>query len=113
MKRPWLLFLLLVNIFAVYGQAPSVTAVFPSTGLVGGLVTITGNNLSNATVTISGTPALILSVGTSQMVAMVMPGSTSGAIILSNTQGSSSPTFFSIGNGSAPSVQQGNRFTAT
>jgi gliding motility-associated-like protein len=74
---------------------PTITSFTPSSGPVGTLVNITGDFLSNPTaVTIGGKPVVVVSNNGLNLVAMVMPGATTGGVSLENTQGSAN----SIGN---------------
>ena len=66
-----------------YVPPPTISGFSPSTGPIGTLVTITGSNLltTNAVV-IAGRPAIIISNDGANLVAMVMPGSSTGAVIV-------------------------------
>ena len=69
--------------FAFYGE-PSITSLSPTSGPVGTVVTINGNNLKdgegNATVTFNGTKATVSSDTNGSIQVTVPPGATSGPI---------------------------------
>lgn len=86
-----------------------------TSGAVGSVVTLSGLDFLTATsVTVNGTPAIILSRSASQLSAFVMPGSTTGpvAVTIGATTYSSSGNF-SVNSGSAPTVQQGAKLVGT
>src|SRR5690349_12933505 len=69
-------------------QAPTITSFTPATGAAGTLVTITGTDLSNLqTLTIGGANAVVVSNSGTTLVAMVMPGSTTGTIVITTVGG--------------------------
>jgi hypothetical protein len=77
-----------------YNAGPTVTAINPSTGPIGGGtgLTITGTNfVSGATVTFGGTPATAVTVAGSTSIAAAAPGHTAGAVdvVVANPDGQS------------------------
>jgi hypothetical protein len=96
-------------------QLPIITSFTPSSGPVGTLVTITGNNLGSASnITIGGTSAIVVSNTETSAVAMVMPGSIKGNIGITTLGGSftSVPTF-EILSIALPSTQLGSKLICT
>jgi hypothetical protein len=80
--------LLTISWQAASAQAPTITGFTPATGAAGTLVTITGTDLSNPqTLTIGGTNAVVVSNDGTTLVAMVMPGSTTGTIAVTTAGG--------------------------
>ncbi|MBU3663986.1 MAG: hypothetical protein FGM41_12430, partial [Bacteroidetes bacterium] len=70
-------------------QVPTITSFTPSSGLVGSLVTITGTNLNAPTgLTIGSVSAIAVSNTGTSLVAMVMPGATTGSIVITTAGGS-------------------------
>ncbi|HXB44360.1 MAG TPA: choice-of-anchor tandem repeat GloVer-containing protein, partial [Puia sp.] len=64
---------------------PTISSFSPTSGPVGTLVTINGTNLSNqTTINIGGVAAIPISNNGAQLVAMVMPGATSGSVQVGN-----------------------------
>src|SRR5258707_1108601 len=71
-----------------YSQAPNITSFSPTSGAIGTLVTINGTNLSTLTVfTIGGRSAIMISNTGSTLVAMVMPGATTGPVSVTTAGG--------------------------
>jgi surface protein len=96
-------------------QAPTITSFSPNTGTVGTLVTILGTNLNAIdTLRIGGVSAIKISAKTDTLVAMVMPGATTGSIYLANGGGNitSISNFTKIAS-VPPMVQQGNKLVGT
>jgi len=98
----------------VPAPAPTITAFSPANGPVGTLVTITGNNLGNPTAfTIGGVSAIVISNTGTQLVGMVMPGTTTGNVSLITSSGTASSTdMYTVSASCIPSVQQGNKLVA-
>jgi len=70
-------------------QSPTISSFAPSSGAIGTLVTINGLNVSNTTsIKIGGVVATIVSIDSAKVVAMVMPGATTGKISISTYGGS-------------------------
>jgi len=94
---------------------PVITSFSPLSGSVGNLVTISGSNLSSPTTfTIGGATAIVISNTGSQLVGMVMPGATTGAISLSTAGGTfTTASNFKVLTTSYPNIQQGNKLTGT
>jgi|GEM_PF-448268 len=94
---------------------PTITSVVPASGTVGSLVTISGTNLELPSVlNIGGVPAMPVSGNGQTLVALVMPGTTGGAVTV-GVPGSSvtSSTSFTVVSPRAISAQQGVKMTAT
>ncbi len=89
-------------------QVPTITSFNPTSGLVGSLVTITGTNLNTPTgLTIGGVNAIAVSNTGTSLVAMVMPGASTGNIVITNTGGSaSSSSNFTITPSLDPNITQ-------
>ena len=88
---------------------PTITSFTPSTGYIGSLVTILGTHLNAIdTIKIGGVSAIKISSTDTNLVAMVMPGTISGNIFISNTSGNttSNNTFTKI-NSIPPKNQEG------
>ncbi len=105
--------LITICTFAInsFAQSPTISSFSPTSGSIGTLVTITGTNLGNIdTVRIGGVAAIKISATSTTLVAMVMPGSNTGNIFISNISGSaiSSSNFLKL-NSIAPNTQQGNK----
>ena len=100
----------------------SISSFSPSSGPVGTLVTIIGANLQGAnSVSIGGVDAIIIS-DTSKiaqnygdtLVAMVMPGATTGNIVITKSNSTiNSNSQFTITKGQYPNTQQGPKLTGT
>ncbi|MES2727901.1 MAG: cadherin-like beta sandwich domain-containing protein, partial [Bacteroidota bacterium] len=99
----------------LFSQVPTITSFSPDSGSIGTLVTITGTNLNNIdTIKIGGSAAIKISASTSSLVAMVMPGATTGAVYLRNGSGNvTSGTNFSIVASIPPVAQQGSKIIGT
>jgi gliding motility-associated-like protein len=86
---------------------PVITSFTPSFGPVGTLITITGTDLMDAaTVAIGGVNAIVVSNTGTKLVAMVMPGATTGVVSLGGSLSSSS---FTVTTVLAPNTQQGRK----
>jgi hypothetical protein len=111
--------LLLFFIFLVFkGQnlfaAPVITAISPSSGPVGTLITITGTGLSNPTAfTIGGTPAVIVSNTGTQLVCMVMAATTAASVNIQTAAGTASFGSFTTSTVLPPGTQQGSKVSFT
>lgn len=92
-------------------QAPTISSFSPGNGPVGSIVTINGTNLGTATSSsIGGTSAVIVSKSATKLVAMVMPGATTGVISVTNGSGSASSSgSFTVNASKPPHSQQGNK----
>ncbi len=88
--------------------APAITAISPSSGPVGTLVTITGTDLHNPTAfTIGGVTAIVITNTGTQITGMVMPGATTGPVTITTADGTaSSAVNFTITASPHPGVQQ-------
>ncbi|RYE16498.1 MAG: hypothetical protein EOP51_25675, partial [Sphingobacteriales bacterium] len=94
---------------------PSITSFTPSSGAAGTLVTITGTSLDDpTTITIGGTPAIIVSNNGTQLVAMVMSGAVTGAISVTTANGTATSSGnFTLTTTNAPNTLVGSKFTRT
>jgi len=94
---------------------PAITSISPTSGSVGSLVTITGSNLSNQTaLTIGGVAAIPISNNGNTIVAMVMPGATTGVVSVTTIGGTgNSIGNFTIATIPALNTQQGNKLVGT
>ena len=94
---------------------PTISSFAPANGPVGTLVTILGTNLNNASaLTIGGVSAIVVSNSGSQIVAMVMPGATTGVVSIMTGGGSANGgNNFSVAATKFPGVQQGNKLVGT
>jgi hypothetical protein len=108
-------FLLIGNGAFALGLAPIINSFSPASGSVGTLVTITGSNMGSPTVfTIGGTTALVISNNGSTLVALVMPGATTGNILMTTAGGTgTSGSNFTVNSTQYPSLQQGSKLTGT
>ena len=99
----------------VWAQAPTISGFNPTSGNPGTLVTITGTNLGTPTAfTIGGTAAIVVSNTGTTLVGMVMPGSATGLISVTNGSGTGSGTGnFTITTTPFPSGQQGSKLVGT
>lgn len=115
-KRLQLTILSFILVAFVKAQSPVITSFSPQTGPIGTLVTIIGTNLQMATsLSIGGANAVIVNNSYSDtLVGMVMPGATTGNIVL-NTMGgnTSSVGNFVAGSTLCPGVQQGEKLVGT
>ncbi len=94
---------------------PTITSFAPAMGPVGTLVTIIGTNFSYlSALSIGGASAIVVSVTSTQMVAMVMPGAVTGTVALSTVSGAtSSGVNFTIVQSKYPVIQQGSKLIGT
>ena len=115
MQRILLLISLIVFQLNLVAQTPSISSFTPSSGVVGSLVTISGTDLSNPTsLMIGGVSAIVISNTGTSLVAMVMPGATSGAVSITTAGGTANGTGnFTVTTRLVPSVQQGNKLVGT
>ena len=94
---------------------PTITNFSPNSGPVGTLVTITGTNLSNPTaITIAGVSAIPISNNGITLVAMVMPGATTGDVNITTAGGTANGSgTFSVTLSQVPNTQLGNKLVGT
>ena len=114
MKR--MLYLLFIAASYIQGSvlAQTISSFSPTSGNVGTPVTITGSNLNTVTsVSINGTPGVILDKSSSSLSFMVMPGSTSGVITLAGTSSVSSSSVFGVTTKVLDTVQQGGKLVGS
>jgi len=99
----------------LYAQAPVISSFTPASGSVGSLVTISGTDLSIPTnLQIGGVTAIVVSATATQTVAMVMPGSATGAVSLTTAGGAfTTTTNFTMTPSYAPALQQGAKLVGT
>jgi len=91
-----------------------INSINPATGPVGTLVTITGTNLSNPTaITIGGVAAIPISNTGTSLVAMVMPGASTGMVSVTTINGTANGPGFTVIPTKYPSVQQGSKLLGT
>jgi gliding motility-associated-like protein len=94
-------------------RAQSITCFAPVTGAPGTLVTISGKQLGQvSSLTIGGCKAILLSAADHELVAMVMPGATTGKIAISDTNTTAvSANAFTVTGTPYPQAQQGNKLS--
>jgi len=98
-----------------YVQTPTISSFTASSGAVGTLVTITGTNLTNPTaLTIGSVSAIVISNTGTSLVAMVMPGATTGTVVVTTAGGTAtSSSNFTVTASQPPNAQQGSKFVGT
>ena len=111
-QRLWNPALVLLFIFLfplashVWGAAPTITSVSPTSGAVGASVTITGTNFGStqgtSTVKFNGKAATVTSWGGTSIVAMVPTGATTGNVVVTVSSVASNGKSFTVV--SAPSI---------
>jgi hypothetical protein len=113
MKKLILLFALFIA--ALNLRAQTISNFTPANGAVGTLVTVTGANLNNPTsFTIGGVSAIVVSNTSSSLVALVMPGTTTGLVSINTGNGIvNSASNFTITQTQYPLFQQGNKLVGT
>ena len=80
-----------ITIIATGGTGPTITAVTPASGTVGQAITITGTNLTGATVTVGGIAATnVVVVGPTSITANIPAGVPAGAATIIVTTGAGS-----------------------
>ena len=109
-------FLLIFALFIAGAQAllaaPVITAINPSSGPVGTLVTVMGTGLNDPTAfTIGSTPAVIVSNTGTKLVAMVMAATTGGSVNIQTSAGTASFGSFTTTVFAPPGKQQGSKVT--
>lgn len=90
-------------------------SISPTSGPIGTLITIAGTNLdlsSISSVTVNGTSAIIVSKTTDITTALVMPGSTTGALVVTTGVGTASASF-TVSTGPVIATQQGSKLVGT
>jgi hypothetical protein len=109
------MFILLLGGNLLYAQSPTITTFSPAYGSVGTLITITGTNLGSPTsLTIGGVAALSVSNNGTELVTMVMPGSTTGTLIITTGGGTvTSAGNFTVTSTNYPIIQQGNKLVGS
>ena len=102
-------------LYAAPPPAPTITIFSPSSGPIGTLVTITGTNLTSPTaLTIGGVSAIAVSNTGTSLVAMVMPGATTGTVVVTTAGGTAtSASNFTVIASQAPNAQQGSKLVGT
>lgn len=112
-------FIPFLSIQAATGTPPGpvITSFSPASGPIGTLVTITGTGLYTPTraLSIGGVPAILISTtGSTQLVAMVMPGARTGLVSITTFSGNTTgPSNFTVTLGSPPYVQQGAKLVGS
>ncbi|MFN7540301.1 MAG: IPT/TIG domain-containing protein [Bacteroidota bacterium] len=110
---------LMLGVFFLFSTTifsqPTITNFSPNSGPVGTLVTITGTNLSNPTaITIAGVSAIPISNNGITLVAMVMPGATTGDVNITTAGGTANGSgTFSVTLSQVPNIQLGNKLVGT
>ncbi|MCA6516180.1 MAG: IPT/TIG domain-containing protein, partial [Chitinophagaceae bacterium] len=112
--KNWMLGFVLLLGTSVFSQ-PTITNFSPNSGPIGTLVTITGTNLSNPTgITIAGVSAIPISNNGNTLVAMVMPGATTGGVSVTTSGGTANGSGnFLVTSSQVPNTQQGNKLVGT
>ncbi|MFN4975500.1 MAG: beta strand repeat-containing protein, partial [Bacteroidota bacterium] len=112
--KNWMLGFTLLFSVTVFSQ-PTITQFSPNYGTIGSVVTITGTNLNNPTaITIGGVSAIPVSNNGSTLVALVMPGATTGIVSVTTGAGTAnSAGNFIVISSAAPSIQQGSKLVGT
>lgn len=115
MKKIYILIIAIFTINIASAQSPTITSFFPLTGAVGTITKIIGTNLTNSiSLKIGGVNAIVISNTDTNLVGMIMPGSTSGNISITTTNGiATSSNNFIVTPTSYPSIQQGNKLRGT
>ncbi|MFN5426541.1 MAG: beta strand repeat-containing protein, partial [Bacteroidota bacterium] len=99
----------------IFSPPPSISSFTATTGPVGTLVTITGTNLNYPqSIMIAGVSAIPISNDGTTLVAMVMPGATTGGVSVTTPGGTAngSGNFIVIAS-QVPNTQQGNKLVGT
>ncbi|MFN9998083.1 MAG: WD40 repeat domain-containing protein, partial [bacterium] len=102
----------LALMFSVTGfSQPTINQFTPDNGAVGTLVSITGTNLNNpSAIMIGGIAAIPISNDGTTLVAMLMPGATTGGVSVTTGGGTANgPGNFSVTASLVPNSQQGNK----
>ncbi len=92
--------------FTVQGPSPNITALYPTTGVVGALVTIEGSNFGSAqgSVIFNGTTAPIIKWSGSKISTKVPTGATSGNVVVTVGSAVSNGVDFTVGAPSAGAI---------
>ncbi len=100
---------------AATSSAATVLAFTPTTGGIGTIVTVTGTNFSTTqSVTIGGTPAIVLSQSGSALTALVMPGAVTGPVQVTRASDVlTSSGLFTVATTGLPTTQQGPKLIGT
>ena len=100
---------------AATSSAATVLAFTPTTGGIGTIVTVTGTNFSTTqSVTIGGTPAIVLSQSGSALTALVMPGAVTGPVQVTRASDVlTSSGLFTVASTGLPTTQQGPKLIGT
>ncbi|MFZ5628498.1 MAG: beta strand repeat-containing protein [Spirochaetota bacterium] len=97
------------------GSTPIAFSMSPTSGPVGTLLTFTGTDFDLATVTgvtVNGTAAIIVSKARGTAQALVMPGSTTGNLVITNSSGTKNAAF-TVTTVSPIAAQQGTKLVGT
>ncbi|RBL88352.1 MBG domain-containing protein [Chitinophaga flava] len=110
MKKILLLTILGILALAA-GAAPMINSFAPASGPVGTLIKIQGTGLDNGpTVSVGGVNAITVSVSATEVVVMVMPGTTTAAVVVNTADGNAtSATSFTVVPTPVPNIQQGGK----
>ncbi len=92
--------------FTVQGPSPNITALYPTTGVVGALVTIEGSNFGSTqgNVIFNGTTAPIIKWSGSKISTKVPTGATSGNVVVTVGSAVSNGVDFTVGAPSAGAI---------
>lgn len=115
LKNYFTLFVLLCFSINSFSQVPVISSFSPNKGSIGSLVTLMGSNLNAPTsLTIGGISALVVSNTGSQIVAMVMPGSSTGTVSITTAAGTATGSGnFIVEVTLPPFRQQGTKLAGT
>jgi IPT/TIG domain len=87
------------------GSGPDITSISPTSGPVGTVLTITGTNLSGATVTVGGKTAVVTSNNGTTLVTSVPSGVAAGAVsVVVTTAGGSDSIGFTVTTAATPTI---------
>jgi hypothetical protein len=100
--------------FSNISTSPVISSVSPASGAVGTVITISGSNMTGASsVTIGGRAAIVLSNTSTQLAAMVMPGSVTGNITIASPGGTGTGGNFTVTPTTYPISQQAAKLVGT
>ena len=114
MKKVFLLLAAIFVINIVNAQPPIITSFSPDSGSIGTLIKITGTNLNSPISFIVGEKtAIVISNSDTTLVGLIMPGTITGNISITTTNGTAiSGNNFIISENTYPFVQQGSKLAS-